>query len=75
VPFRAPETYLISENGLNRKDVKRACFVPTNPHTIRSNTITPSTIPTIMCAENNGLSSSAVTEMAAEIKKPIVSSQ
>jgi hypothetical protein len=73
--FNAPSTYLISDTGLNRNDVNRACRVPTKPHTIRSTTMTPSTIPRIMCAENRGLSSSAKTEMAAETKKPIVSSQ
>jgi hypothetical protein len=37
--------------------------------------MTPSTIPRIMCAENNELSSSAASEIAAATKKPIVSSQ
>ena len=67
--------YLISASGLNRNEVNLAYLVPTNPHTIRSETITASTIPRIMCVENKGLSSSAVTATAAEMKKPIVSSQ
>jgi hypothetical protein len=46
-----------------------------NPHMIRSKTITPSTIPRIMCVENNGLSSSTVMEMAAEMENTAVSSQ